>query len=264
MEITITDEGRKMRRIWIVIVAGLLLAASVPGALAGDIPPMPGEFYGNVTINGMPAPAGILIEARINGLSAGSLTTTTAGSYGGKGTFDPRLMVSGQSNGQVVSFFIGGLEANQTAVFQERSISRLDVTAFSNSTGEIILASTTAPTPKRTPVEPPIMYPSGYSPPPPGPEPTLGQITGETIPTIAPAPVPPSDTPQAPVQPDQPQPQTPAPEVSGPIQSTIASPVATEVPSSPPQPATTQSAGFSGMAGIAGIIIVGCLTVLRR
>lgn len=253
-----------MHRTWFVILVGLFLLSMVPGSVLAAIPPMPGEFYGNVTINGIPAPAGTLVEARINGLSAGSLTTTNDGFYGGTGTFDPRLIVSGQNNGQVISFFIGGLEANQTAVFQERSISRLDVTAISSGTGAAILASTTAPTPTRTPVESPVIYPSGYSPTPQGPEPTIVQITRENVQTIAPTPVSPSGTPQSPVPPDQPQQQTPAPELTGLPLSTTASPVATEVPSSPSQPAPTQAGGFSGMLGITGIIIVGCWTVLRR
>jgi hypothetical protein len=250
-----------MHRTWIVILAGLLLLASVPGAVAEGIPPMPEEFYGNVTINGMPAPAGILIEARINGQSAGSLTTTTDGFYGGTGTFDPRLIVSGQNNGQVISFFVGGLEANQTAVFEERSISRLDVSVISSGTGANILASTTVPTPTRTPVESPMIYIQDTSPLYQSPDLTTIPVTVQNTPTTPPKPLTPEGTLQTPAQPDLTDQQSLTIEKT---QSTETIPVIADVYSTLSQPITTQSGGFSCLVSLIGIVIVVGWMLLRQ
>jgi len=124
------EREKRMDSHRIILSTGLLILVVVAGVCAAEIPPMPCEFYGNVSINGQPAPAGTLIEAKINGQTAGSLTTTTVGTYGGAGTFDARLVVRGFVNGNLITFFVNGSISNQSAVFQERNAQTLDLTMY--------------------------------------------------------------------------------------------------------------------------------------
>ena len=62
--------------------------------LAAAIPPLPCEYSGQVLIDGVPAPAGTVITAAVNGAVRGTMSTGAAGSLGGTGTFDQRLVVS--------------------------------------------------------------------------------------------------------------------------------------------------------------------------
>ncbi|MDZ4230600.1 MAG: hypothetical protein U1B77_02135, partial [Dehalococcoidales bacterium] len=108
----------------------LLLGASVP-ALAQP-PSLPHFFYGELTINGAPAPAGTMVEARGTGVkqSEGNpLTTTASGIYGGEGALSPKLVVQGDiSPGTTLSFFINGVAAGRTATWQSGEVTRLDLT----------------------------------------------------------------------------------------------------------------------------------------
>lgn len=57
----------------------LLFSFAVNGvisAIAGDEPVPPNKFYGNVSLNGEPAPAGTVINARIDGEPRGSVIVT--------------------------------------------------------------------------------------------------------------------------------------------------------------------------------------------
>ena len=75
-----------------IIVCFLLISLLTAGVSA--IPPLPYEFYGNVSINETPAEAGVVIIAKVNGIEVGNVTTAAAGTYGGPGTFDRRLVVN--------------------------------------------------------------------------------------------------------------------------------------------------------------------------
>jgi len=122
------DEEREIRMNShrIILSTGMLILVVVAGVCAAEIPPMPCEFYGNVIINGQPAPAGTIIEAKINGQTAGLLTTTTAGKYGGAGSFDARLVVNSFARGDTITFFVNGSISNQSAVFLEGYAQSLD------------------------------------------------------------------------------------------------------------------------------------------
>ena len=100
--------------------AGLLLALALVLCLvmpvAGQgLPPNPPEsFWGNVTLNGSPAPAGTVVSARVGGVEVASTTVDSQGRYGEKqawlGTWSTTgsLVVSADYDGQTVQFFIGG------------------------------------------------------------------------------------------------------------------------------------------------------------
>ena len=117
-----------MRVRWVVWICILLLIGT-----ASAVPLLPAEFSGTVTIDGAPAPAGTVINARIDGRDCGSLTLDTAGVYGGDGIFDRRLLVSGEDGdaGKTITFFVSGMEASGTAVYTPGTSTRLDLVATS-------------------------------------------------------------------------------------------------------------------------------------
>ncbi len=103
------------------------------------IPPLPYEFYGNVTINQTPAPSGTTIIAKVNGTEVGNITTTVAGVYGGPGTFDRRLVVNGAENqiGEYITFWIGEQQAAQKVKLYAGESQRLDLTFIPGKEGSI-------------------------------------------------------------------------------------------------------------------------------
>jgi hypothetical protein len=110
-------------------LAPLLILALVGCALA--VPLLPAEFSGSVTIDGKQAPVGTVITAKIGDRTCGSITLAEAGTYGGNDLFDDRLVVSGEENdaSKTITFFVGGVKAQETAVYTPGAFSRLDLTA---------------------------------------------------------------------------------------------------------------------------------------
>ncbi|WP_292392849.1 PKD domain-containing protein [Methanoculleus sp. UBA303] len=113
---------------WICVLLVLIGTASA-------VPLLPAEFWGSVTIDGNPAPAGTVITARIDGRDCGSLTLETAGVYGGDATFDKRLLVCGRDDDakKTITFFVDGMRAAETAVYDPGTSSRLDLAATSGA-----------------------------------------------------------------------------------------------------------------------------------
>ncbi|WP_292394423.1 PKD domain-containing protein [Methanoculleus sp. UBA303] len=116
------------------ILALVLLLALAAGAAAdgGEVPPaLPHEFYGNVTIGGMSAPAGTVITAMIGDANCGSIRVVDAGRYG-----DPdrrkadRLFVevAPDQKGATITFLANGAAAKETAAFTPGAVTRLDLT----------------------------------------------------------------------------------------------------------------------------------------
>lgn len=115
---------------WPVFIGALLgsvCLAPITSAIADTT--FPEEFRGNVTVNDAPAPAGAKIIAKIDGVEHGSFTITEAGEYGGTGTFDARLVVSGDEAdiGHTITFWINGSQASQTAVYEPGESIELDL-----------------------------------------------------------------------------------------------------------------------------------------
>ncbi len=115
----------------------LLTTLLVMGVSA--IPPLPYEFYGNVSINGTPAEAGTIIIAKVNGSEVGTVTTTAAGVYGGAGTFDRRLVVNGAEDqiGEYITFWIGDMQAAQKVKLYAGESQKLDLTFIPGKEGSI-------------------------------------------------------------------------------------------------------------------------------
>ncbi|MCQ1538123.1 hypothetical protein FTO68_03835 [Methanocalculus taiwanensis] len=114
----------------------LLLFSIIIGA-ASAIPPLPAEFYGSVTIDGIGAPPGTVITAKVNFNERGSFTLTRYGFYGDTGIAGSRLAVQATeedmvSGSPMVSFWIGNQKADQEIPFESGTSQQLDLT-FSGS-----------------------------------------------------------------------------------------------------------------------------------
>ena len=97
-----------------------------------SVPTLPHAFYGEVTIDGVPATAG----TQVIGVCAGviipacnnPLITTAEGVYGGRGGFSPKLIVQGRiASGVPITFYVNGAAAQETFAFEAGEVTRLDL-----------------------------------------------------------------------------------------------------------------------------------------
>jgi len=114
---------------------GLLMALfATPAAVAEGMPPLPHSFYGAVEIDGSPAPVGIEVEARGEGVRTtddNPITVTEAGKYGKLG-LGSKLVVQGDiADGATITFYVDGVAADETAEWHSGGITELDLTATS-------------------------------------------------------------------------------------------------------------------------------------
>ena len=137
-----------MNKTFILVLALLaLLFVGTACATSDTVPPrLPCEFYGAVTINGVPAPIGTVIIAKIGNEGVGLTTTTKIGEYGtGQNLFTQYNFGIGNPT---ITFFINGVQAQQTAIFNEGDATKLDLT----TTGTVTPVPTTVvPTPTTVP-----------------------------------------------------------------------------------------------------------------
>lgn len=88
-------------------------------------PAIPHQFYGYVNFLNGPAPDGLLIEAKIDGITVAN-TTTLNGRYG----YNPKLffVTDPESNraGKTISFFVNGVDTGKTAIFVNGEHTKLD------------------------------------------------------------------------------------------------------------------------------------------
>ena len=127
--------SKKSLLVSIMLMLGLLLF-NVQNAMA--VPPIPSGFYGTVKIDGANVATGTIISARIGGIE---YENTTVLLYGGDTVFsldvpgdDPETagIVEGGVQGETIAFFIGSVQANQTATWQYGTNISLNLTASSN------------------------------------------------------------------------------------------------------------------------------------
>jgi hypothetical protein len=142
----------------------ILLSLIVLVSGVSAVPPLPYEFHGNATINGSAIPAGTLIVAKIGDVEVGNVTAGDAGTYGGPGTFDKRLVVNGDEKqiGQYITFWAVGMQSAQKVKLWAGESQKLDLT-FAPGTGGSIDASLTPAQPADTP-EIPATEPTQKSP----------------------------------------------------------------------------------------------------
>lgn len=108
--------GWRARDLFGVLVVGLVVVLTAVAPAAAAPAPPPAAYYGSLTVDGEPAPAGLTVTAEIDGEVRGSLTTSEPGRYGDSGAFDPKLQVDGTDGdeGATVSFFVEGQPAGTT------------------------------------------------------------------------------------------------------------------------------------------------------
>lgn len=113
-----------------LVVAGLLVPGVVVADHGGDddAPSVPASYYGDVNVNGDPADTGTEITAVVNGESHGSIEVSDAGSYGGPGALDDKLVVEGAESGDTVSFEVRGVEAEETVSWESGDVQEVDLT----------------------------------------------------------------------------------------------------------------------------------------
>ena len=145
----------------LTLVLLLALAAGAAAAGEGAPPAYPHEFYGSVTIDGAPAPAGTVITGVIGGRECESITTTVAGEYGSPSRHKgANLLAWGSADqaGETITFLVGGRAAKETATYTPREVTRLDLTVAGSSTegsgGSSGGSSPAAPVSSSTPEQP--------------------------------------------------------------------------------------------------------------
>ena len=102
-----------MRKAIVFIVSAFLLMLAGTPVYANGIPPLPHAFYGNVAINGSPAPIGTTVEARgegvLTGIEGNPITTTQSGKYGSTASPELDLIVQGDiTSGAIITFYVKG------------------------------------------------------------------------------------------------------------------------------------------------------------
>lgn len=114
------------------------------------VPPLPAEYYGNVLVDGSPAPAGTVVTALFQNDTRGQVITEIDGFYGGPGLFDPRLKVNITeeellSGNLFISFRINDLQASETILFEPGSSQQVDISTGSGSVQMMDPGSTPIP-----------------------------------------------------------------------------------------------------------------------
>ncbi|MBA7660521.1 hypothetical protein ES703_68523 [subsurface metagenome] len=132
----------------IILCLGIVLA--VP---ASAIQPIPHLFYGDILINGEPAPIGTIVEVRGEGVNTGvesnPIMTTEVGKYSSSGPVGAKLLVQGDiEDNTVLSFYVNGQPTGQTYIWQSGEFTRLDLT---------LTVSSTTPPPIEPPTQPSIL-----------------------------------------------------------------------------------------------------------
>ncbi|MBI4266772.1 MAG: hypothetical protein HY668_00180 [Chloroflexi bacterium] len=116
------------------MMLALIMLFSMPMAVYAQPPSLPHGFYGTVKINNVDAPVGTVIEARVPGAlndETNPYVTIEPGKYGSANplAIKPRLLVQGDiAPGAAIEFFINGVKANETAVWQSGQTTVMNLT----------------------------------------------------------------------------------------------------------------------------------------
>ncbi|HOJ96034.1 MAG TPA: hypothetical protein PK024_04245 [Methanospirillum sp.] len=113
----------------LLLILFIIIACVLP---VQAVPPLPAEYYGNVLIDGVPAPVGTTITAFLAGSPRGTIVTDVEGFYGGPGLFDPRLKVNVsedeyQTGNLIITFTINNMPASQSVLFEPGASQQLDL-----------------------------------------------------------------------------------------------------------------------------------------
>lgn len=114
----------------LVVLTAFTVAPAAVAAQDGP-PPAPASYYGDVTIDGDPAPAGVEIVAYVDGEERGSYLTEASGEYGSPSAFDENLVVQGTADdeGEPVEFTVNGQLADATVEWEAGAVENVDLSA---------------------------------------------------------------------------------------------------------------------------------------
>jgi hypothetical protein len=133
----------------VVALAATTMLATV--AFAQSPPAPPARYVGNVRVDGANATVGTVIEARIGNASCGSSSVFASGSESRYAldapALDPSTAPGCGADGAVVTFYVGGRQANETAPWINYQLNTVNLTVSS--------ATTATPAPGTTPVATP-------------------------------------------------------------------------------------------------------------
>lgn len=149
----------------LAVLAFALLGVSRAGAQSPPAPPA--RFVGSVMVNGAPATAGTTVEAKIGETTCGVGTVFVSGAEARYSLDSPALEPGGAldcgTDGASVSFFVGGVQANETGTWLSYQLNTVNLTVTAATT-----PTPTTPTPS-TP---------GAGTPTPNPATPVAPITG--------------------------------------------------------------------------------------
>ena len=232
----------------LALLAAIVLLAAVPAVVSAQQPPPPHVFVGNATISGVPAADGTIVTAWIDGGQAGAATVSDSdGSY----VLSVEQPVGVAYSGKTVTFKIGGVDAAETATWEQGGAQILNITV-----GGPTPTATPAPVPTATQAPPatPTPRPTATQAPPatPTPEPTATQAPPATAtpePTATQAPpataVPEPTATQAPPATATPEPTA----TQAPPATAVPEPTATQAPPATAVPGPTPTAPPNGGGG---------------
>ena len=132
----------------VAVVASLFLMPS--GASAQRV--IPHAFLGLATINGSPAADGTVVAALVDGQQVVA-KSVSGGSY-------PVLLIEPANDsfvGKIITFTIGGIPANETALWTQGEVTQLNLSATPSS---LAPTATPVPAPTATPVPAPTPTPT--------------------------------------------------------------------------------------------------------
>ena len=115
----------------LVVLTAFTVAPAAVAAQDGSPPGPPASYYGDVTIDGDPAPAGVEIVAYVDGEERGSFLTDDPGEYGSPSAFDENLVVQGDEDdeGELVEFTVNGQPADETVEWESGAVENVDLSA---------------------------------------------------------------------------------------------------------------------------------------
>jgi len=106
-------------------IISMILTLGFLSSIAAGVPGIPHQFYGSVDLTNGPAPNGLLIEAKIGGVTVAD-TITLNGKYG----YEPELFFvtdpDNNRNGEEISFFVNGIDTGETIVFENGAHTEID------------------------------------------------------------------------------------------------------------------------------------------
>lgn len=107
------------------LILGLLAAGLTSGIASAQVLP-PHRFFGSLTINGQPAPAGTAVNGFIGGTDCAGFITTTAGRYV-LDVFGASQQAGCGRPGATIEFRVNGTATGQTASFRNGGYEQLDL-----------------------------------------------------------------------------------------------------------------------------------------